>query len=302
MHLARGRSIVIASHLGSDSDAVVAAGLAIARALGHAAILAHAESPVPLLLGAPGGGFVPDPAHFQAQSEELRAALAGQAARAAGAEVRPACEVASGPPDLVLAECAARHDAELVVVGAPRHPEFGTTADRLLRRIDLPVLVVRRPERLPPARVLAAVDLSEPAERALASGVRILERMSGGPRSIELLFALHPQELESSIHFRPERLKAFACDELDRLARRAAPHAAQSFERCLRVGDARDAILEEAARHPTDLILLGTHGRSGLERWILGSVAATVLRRADTNVLIVPSHGASEPQQREGGT
>lgn len=298
----RGRSVVIASHLGSDSDPVVAAGLAIARALGGAAILAHAESPVPLLFGAPGGGFVPDPAHFQAQSEELRAALAGQAARVAGVEVRPACEVASGPPDLVLAECAARHDAELVVVGAPRHPELGTTADRLLRRIDLPVLVVKRPERLPPTRVLAAVDLSEPAERALAAGVRLLERMSGGPRSIELLFALHPQELESSIHFRPERLKAFACDELDRLARRAAPQAAQSFERCLRVGDARDAILEEAARHPTDLVLLGTHGRSGLERWILGSVAATVLRRADTNVLIVPSHGASEPQQREGRT
>lgn len=281
---------------------VVTAGLAIARALGGAAILTHAESPVPLLFGAPGGGFVPDPAHYQAQSEELRAALAAQAARVAGDEVRPACEVATGPPDLVLAECAARHDAELVVVGAPRHPELGTTADRLLRRTDLPVLVVKRPERLPPARVLAAVDLSEPAERALASGVRLLERLSDRPRSIELLFALHPQELESSIHFRPERLKAFACDELDRLARRAAPQAAQSFERCLRVGDARDAILAEAARHPTDLILLGTHGRSGLERWILGSVAASVLRRADTNVLIVPSHGASERQQREGRT
>jgi len=297
---ARGRSVVIASHLGPDSDAVVGAGLAIARALGARAILVHAESPVPLLFGAPGGGFVPDPTHFQAQSEELRGALAQQAARAAGTEVRPEIELAAGPPDLVLADSAGRHEAELVVVGAPRHPELGTTADRLLRRLDLPVLVVKRPERLPPARVLAAVDLSEPAERALAAGVRLLERLAGGPRSIELLFALHPQELESSIHFRPERLKAFACDELDRLARRAAPQAAQSFERCLKVGDAREAILAEVARRPTDLVLLGTHGRSGLERWILGSVAATVLRRADTNVLIIPSHDATQRRPAEG--
>jgi len=299
MALARRPTVVIASHLGPESDAVVVAGLAIARSLGLPAVLAHAESPVPLLFGAPGGGFVPDPTRFQAQSEELRAALAQQARRAAGAEVVPEAEVASGPPDQVLADCADRRDADLVVVGAPRHPELGTTADRLLRRIDRPVLVVKRPERLPPTRVLAAVDLSEPAERALAAGVALLERLAGGPRSIELLFAMHPQELEGSIHFRPDRLKAFACDELDRLARRAAPQAAQSFERCLKVGDARDAILEEAARRPADLILLGTHGRSGLERWILGSVAATVLRRADTNVLVVPSHAVAEPRPRE---
>lgn len=296
---ARRPTVVIASLLGPDSDPTVAAGLAIARSLGLPAVLAHAESPVPLLFGAPGGGFIPDPTRFQTLSEELRAALALQARRVAGDEVAPETEIASGPPDQVLADCAERHDADLVVVGAPRHPELGTTADRLLRRIDRPVLVVKRPEKLPPSRVLAAVDLSEPAERALAAGVSLIERMSGGPRAIELLFALHPQEIEGSIHFQPDRLKAFACDELDRLARRAAPHAAQSFERSLKVGDARDAILEEATNRPADLILLGTHGRSGLERWILGSVAATVLRRADTNVLVIPSHAAADRRPQE---
>lgn len=292
--------VLVASHLGGEGDPAVAAGLALARALGRPALLVHAESPAPLLFGAPGGGFVPDASLFERQSEETRRALAEQASRLAGEGPAPEILVAPGPPDLVLARVAEERDAELVVVGPPRRPELGTTADRLLRRLDRPVLVVRRPERLPPATVLAAVDLSEPAERALGLGVRLLGRLSGGPRTIELLFALHPQELAASIHFRPERLKAFAGEELDRLARRAAPQAAHAFERCVRVGDARDAILEEAERRPADLVLLGTHGRGGLERFILGSVAAAVVARATTNVLVIPSHESAGRGAREG--
>jgi len=49
-----------------------------------------------------------------------------------------------------------------------------------------------------------------------------------------------------------------------------------------------DAILETAERWPADLIVLGTHGRTGLERLMLGSVAEKVLRKASCPVLTVP--------------
>ncbi len=286
----RGRPVIVGSHLELESDPVVAAGLRVARALDGPAILVYAENPAPLLFGAPGGGLVPGPADFATRSGEIRAALHAQATRLSSGGLIPEVETAPGPPDMVLARLAQERGAGLIVVGPPRRPELGTTADRLLRRHDVPVLIVKRGDRLPPATVLAAVDLSQASERALTLGVRLVERLAGGPCSIELLFALHPLELESSLHFRPDRLKAFACEELDQLARRAAPQAAQTFERCLKVGDAREAILEEAERRPADLILLGTHGRGGLERWILGSVASTVLRQAATNVLVIPSH------------
>ena len=290
MPFRRGQPVVIGSHLGPESDPVVAAGMAIARALDGPAILVHAESPAPLLFGAPGGGLVPAPSGSGPRSDEIRTALASQAARCSGGESTAEVEASSGPADMVLARIARERGAGLIVVGPPRRPELGTTADRLLRRDDVPVLIVKKGDRLPPATALAAVDLSPASERALALGVRLIARLAAGPCSIELLFALHPQELEGSIHFRPDRLKAFACEELDRLARRAAPLAAQTFERRLEVGDAREAILAQAERRQADLILLGTHGRGGLERWILGSVASTVLRRAETNVLVIPSH------------
>jgi nucleotide-binding universal stress UspA family protein len=56
------------------------------------------------------------------------------------------------------------------------------------------------------------------------------------------------------------------------------------------------AIVETAARWPADLIVLGTHGRSGFERLLLGSVAEKVLRKAPCPVLTVPNRVLSPRQ------
>src|SRR5262245_6696975 len=63
-------------------------------------------------------------------------------------------------------------------------------------------------------------------------------------------------------------------------------------------GDAVEAILHEARAVPCDLIVLGTHGRTGLSRLLMGSVAEQVLRRAPCPVLTVRapvSKGAENP-------
>jgi nucleotide-binding universal stress UspA family protein len=54
-------------------------------------------------------------------------------------------------------------------------------------------------------------------------------------------------------------------------------------------GDPADVILEYAARHPIDLIVVGSHGRTGMSRALLGSVAERVVRGARCPVLVVPS-------------
>ena len=55
----------------------------------------------------------------------------------------------------------------------------------------------------------------------------------------------------------------------------------------LTTGDPRDRILAEAERQNADLLVMGTHGRSGLRRLLLGSVAEQVVRRATMPVLMV---------------
>ncbi len=60
-------------------------------------------------------------------------------------------------------------------------------------------------------------------------------------------------------------------------------------DRVLYYGDAPEGILEEANRRRADLIVMATHGRSGLGRWLYGSVADEVLRRVPIPVLLVPA-------------
>ncbi len=52
-------------------------------------------------------------------------------------------------------------------------------------------------------------------------------------------------------------------------------------------GDPAHEILEYAANNPVDLIIMGSHGRSGISRWAYGSVASKVLRRIATPLLLV---------------
>jgi nucleotide-binding universal stress UspA family protein len=58
---------------------------------------------------------------------------------------------------------------------------------------------------------------------------------------------------------------------------------------CVREGDAKTQILEVAAEWKPDLIVLGSHGRKGMDRFLLGSVSEGVARHASCSVLIVRS-------------
>lgn len=56
------------------------------------------------------------------------------------------------------------------------------------------------------------------------------------------------------------------------------------------MGPPGDKIIEYARQHPIDLIVMATHGRSGLKRWVFGSVAEKVLRGAHLPVLLIRSY------------
>jgi nucleotide-binding universal stress UspA family protein len=65
-----------------------------------------------------------------------------------------------------------------------------------------------------------------------------------------------------------------------------------AFEHMLLVGDPASAIVEAAERENVDLIVMGTHGRTGLTRILMGSVAEAVVRRAKCPVLTVKQPAA----------
>jgi nucleotide-binding universal stress UspA family protein len=58
-------------------------------------------------------------------------------------------------------------------------------------------------------------------------------------------------------------------------------------ETSTREGDARSAIVDEAAEWGADLIVVGSHGKTGLKRWLLGSVAGSIVSHAPCSVEVV---------------
>jgi nucleotide-binding universal stress UspA family protein len=80
-----------------------------------------------------------------------------------------------------------------------------------------------------------------------------------------------------------------ALQYLKSLSERIAPDSV-SVQAVVRPGPPAETIIDYVNRHPTDLIVMSSHGRSGLRRWVVGSVADEVLRAADVPVRLVCAH------------
>jgi len=81
-------------------------------------------------------------------------------------------------------------------------------------------------------------------------------------------------------HYAEESDEALA-PALDRLAKSSAPHTTTKL-----VGDAAEEIVRHAKAGHTDLIVMGTHGKTGMRNLLMGSVATKVLAGTTTPVLL----------------
>ena len=289
-------TVLIGTSLTEESDKVVRAGLKVARAAKARAVLVHAGSPQILYGGAP---YVPDlPEAVEARKESLRRRMEGQAQLLGiRPEERAGLVLDIGPAHQMLIETAKATNASLIVVGAAESPLlaklFGSTADRVVRKAACPVLVVRGDLPMPPARVLLPVDLSLLSAEALRQGLEVLgllAREQGPTATLPELEALYVvTDFEA-----PERAEAYVREELGRfIVRHAIDSPLKVVPRTV-AGYVEDEILLRIREWEPDLVVLGTHGRSGFERFLLGSVAARILRDGGANVLIVPPAAARE--------
>jgi nucleotide-binding universal stress UspA family protein len=136
--------------------------------------------------------------------------------------------------------------------------------------------------------VLAAIDTSTLASRVVETAARV-SRRTWQNAQLHLLhvFASAPFNRPSQAGLRMEELMADAQNYLDhhvRMARRQCPAPVTGH---LAAGDPVDEILQRARSLSADLLIVGTHDAVGLERFLLGSVADKVSRRAPCSVLVI---------------
>ncbi|HEX5718017.1 MAG TPA: universal stress protein [Thermoanaerobaculia bacterium] len=293
------KNIVIGTSLTEHSDSVVRTGLAIAKATGATPWLIHAGS---VLLDPSGAGV--DAIWSEKNWNNLRELLDEQARRTWLAALpgfsHDQVRLVIGAPHREIVELARSVQADLVIIGAAESSHMlGSTADRVIRKAPCPVLAVRSEAAFPPIRVEFPVDLSATSANALRQGLDFLAQLGLPATESEVLFVLHPFEVGGSINFTPEQIQHFAGEELSRFVTANASGRARPQSIRVRTGYAREEILAALKERRADLAVLGTHGRTGFERFMLGSVASGVLRDADCNLLIVPP--TAEHQEHPAG-
>lgn len=199
-----------------------------------------------------------------------------------------------------LAQSAQETGAELVVVGARQHHGLlrwveGTVSEPLAALARCPLLIVPAAFDAPiggaPKRILFAVDGSETAALAVRCGARLVAAAS----EMRVIYVIDRAVRLSD--FVPIHLLADAFVEEGEAALGVAREILAGVDTASSTAlveterandDVAHAILRDADQWRADLIVLGTHGRRGIARWFVGSVAGRVARIAHRPVLLVP--------------
>lgn len=187
---------------------------------------------------------------------------------------------------------------DLLVIGAHRRRALrdvfvGTTAERTIRSVACPVLMVNAPPVGRYRHVMLTSDLSEGA-KATVNVCAALGLAQGGDASILYVYDAPAARLAMG-HTLPTDGRESYLEELRKEATRNLSDFVEaskwrSLKRILRQGlhGTAEEIIRASDEEKVDLIMVGTHGRTGLAKFFLGSVAEAVLRKAECDVLAIP--------------
>lgn len=215
-----------------------------------------------------------------------------------------------------ICRLAGKLPADLIVMSTHgrtglQHFFLGSTAERVVQHAPCPVLVTRARQTRAKAKrsaraavsrmetILVPIDFSGASRQALDYAIDFAGRVSA---RLFLFHAAYLGDMTSVDGFvQPSA-------DLTKIAREDAEQRMQElvgtinlqgvpYETAVQVGSPVPEICEFAQDHNVDLIIAATHGRTGFEHLMIGSVAEQVVRRAGCSVLVVPSH----PKARMAG-
>jgi nucleotide-binding universal stress UspA family protein len=147
--------------------------------------------------------------------------------------------------------------------------------------------------------ILVPLDGSERAESALNEALALGKALSA---EVILLQAIPVADdvvrqgatiisIDEQWQTRKERALQYLNDVRNRLDWRSLP-----VRVAVEMGNLAETILDYCRDHGIDRIVMATHGRTGMRRWVLGSIAEKVLRAADRTVVLVrPANKNEEP-------
>jgi nucleotide-binding universal stress UspA family protein len=293
-------TIIVGVDFSPESEIAIAHAIAMARRLGTTVTLALATN----VVDSPEGlspGLV---ASYAKYGMDLRARLSEDLAKlgelreqSSGQGVDLTEVVLDGLPEDQLPMLAKQLDAAMVAVGTHgrtgfRRLSMGSISERVVRAEERPVLVARGPA--PQGgyqRVVLGLDFSPPSRKAVQAARRYLA--PGGKLDLVHCWQLPMWSYASSAPLFGDNVAQFQSELLASIQETGKKWLGEigsidgevefhSLERSPAAG-----IDAWATDHGADLIVVGSHGYRGLQRWLIGSVAEAVVRHAPCSVVVV---------------
>jgi nucleotide-binding universal stress UspA family protein len=224
------------------------------------------------------------------------------AARATGVNIKWTVE--KGRPEEVIIEKAAADKTTLIAMATHGRSGLnrwmlGSVTEKVLRGCENPLLLVRASEevkaedKIALRSVIVPLDGSELAESALPSVVALAKAMNLEVilfRAYNIPYSVYSgTDGYSAINF--EELIAGVRDEaveyLEKKTEEVKKQGIVKVSQVAKEGFSADEIIAFGRTTPDNLIAMCSHGRSGIKRWVLGSVTETVVRHSGEPVLVV---------------
>ena len=196
-----------------------------------------------------------------------------------------------------------------------RRWRMGSVADKVLRASKVTVLFIRAGaedatpyDEWPTRTIVAPMDGSETAESVLPHVIALAKQRAIEPVTVNLIRVCDPPVAPS--YYSPElsgvplnwgefmeqemtRCKQVASDYLGNIAKQLDDQGIKA-ESTILVGKAADEIIDYVSKNPFSIVVMATHGRTGLSRLVFGSVTESVLQAVSNPILLTkPEHADS---------
>lgn len=205
-----------------------------------------------------------------------------------------------------ILEYATKHETDIIIMGTHGHSAFrhlflGSVTEKVIRYAPCPIMTIRSdgqhdssPEHIPWKRILLPLDFSEYSQYAMKYAGAIAKE-SGAVIEMMHVFEqqVHPAFYatgKTSIFEIMPDISQKSFDAMDTLI--ASPYKGLAIHKHVSEGNIVKEITRKAVELDIDLIVLATHGLSGIDKFLLGSTTEKVIRKTHCPVLIIkhPEH------------